>query len=197
MSNNTHCVIDLETTSTNPARGRILSIGLAIGRPDNDGDIVAEEIRVRSDDIVNLHEEDDEGTLAWWHEVEMSGEAGMIAYSQAFFSEDAVHIEDALVWLNEKLKEHDVRYVWGNGSSFDISFLDRFYYQTQIKPHYKYGNVRDMRTLMHLARSFGVKKESFEFPEGMYRHVASHDAIHEYHMLAAAWQAIKKGAKNA
>lgn len=193
-----HAVIDLETTSLDPANGRILSIGVACQEIDKGGkahgEVATVEIPVMADDIINHMDQDDPDTMTWWYELEGSGDKGVTAYAMAHYPGKQIHIEDALHRLNEFMKENKVRYVYGNGPDFDIAFLSRYYNLCGIEKKWYFYHVRDVRTLLHAA---GIDKRKVPFPEHLCPHVAHHDAMHELDLVVQAWATLRGGGKDA
>lgn len=187
-----HVVVDLETTSNNPFRGRILTVGAVVGDPKS-GEISDRlHIAVSVDDLYNVREQDCPDTVEWWHEVADSGDQGYRAYMVAWHAHDleVLHIEDALIRLNEFFTANKAEYLWANGPSFDMSYLERFYRTFNIECSIPYHKVRDMRTVMHLAAQHGVYKNAEEYWDGLVNHVAVDDAEGEFRMLSAAWQKL-------
>jgi len=55
----------------------------------------------------------DKDTVEWWKSQPGGGAA-------AFYREDTRDVYDAIEWLRAYIKRHDARYVWANGTRFDI-----------------------------------------------------------------------------
>jgi len=90
------------------------------------------------------------------------------------------------VWFTE-LGPGDI-YVWGNGSTFDISMLEHAFVQLGLHIPWKYYNIRDCRTIQMLAEDL-IDRNDVKF-EGE-KHNALHDARWQAAYTSAMWVAIK------
>ena len=177
--------IDLETTSTNPVTGRILSIGAVAVVRQPEYSVVSEFYSVIGpDQLYNSTEGDSEDTLQWWYKQD-----GMVFEETWRGTKHIYHVmEEFRDWFNNLGNSSEIC-VWGNGPSFDISFLENKAQLLGMDVPWKFYNVRCARTIADLARSFGVKKEDFQF-EGR-PHIAIDDARHEAKYIHAMMQAMK------
>ena len=64
--------------------------------------------------------------------------------------------------------------VWGNGSVFDISILDKWFDMLGMNAPWKFWNVRDVRTVVDI---MNINPKEFSF-DGI-KHNAIDDAIHQ------------------
>lgn len=170
-----HWSIDLETLGTS-ANAVILSIGaaefdLTTGRITN-------QFYRKLDSRMQKTRHMDMNTLDWWNEQELK------VRTEAFSGKKM--LSSALTELYTCIKAQDC--VWGNGSSFDISILDHAY---EYSTPWKFWNVRDMRTIMALAKDLGFDKNNIA-REGDH-HNALDDAIHQARLISAAYQHIMRG----
>lgn len=186
MSNNA-VVIDLETTSTTPARGRILSIGAARVNLETGEVGSTYYTTIQADAIYNPPTEDNPETMGWWHSQPRD------ALYEAFSERE--HIYHALNGFCDWFKQDDPdnTLVFGNGPSFDISFLDKKFLDMEMEAPWKFFNIRDARTLEQIAEVFGVKRHHFKFT-GV-KHNALDDALYEAQYISAMYQKIMEGAK--
>ena len=177
----THVMIDLETLGTT-SRSAWISIGAVCFDPDT-GVIDTGNAFYRNVDWDSaLRGREVSGdTLKWWMRQDPAAKDAVIHAGWP--------IEAVLTALSEWLPEGCV--VWGNGSSFDISMLEDTYHQYGVTVPWKFWNVRDVRTVVHLAQGL-VERGSVPF-EGT-KHNALSDAIHQAKYVSAMWQALRGGA---
>ena len=83
--------------------------------------------------------------------------------------------------------------VWGNGSSFDISMLEYSMARTIEKaPPWQFWNVRDCRTIKHLAEALGL---AYNGQRKGVHHSALDDAVFQAEWVSYYWQRITAGPK--
>lgn len=197
-----HVMIDLETLSTE-SNALILTIG-AIKFSLNDlegkiGDTFYRRIDLSSyynmtnnsllDHIIhksqtiqseintssNHHFDINSNTLSWWSSQSIQ------ARSEAFYGDDRVNIKDALLsfiqWLDKTI------YVWSHGSCFDIPILENALKIFNYKVPWKFWNIRDTRTIYHLARIMPVDSD---IPPNLTSHHALGDCYKQTHAVIKA-----------
>lgn len=181
---------DLETLSTN-GDAAILSIGATAFNRDTGEIGPAFYIEVDVDDAIR-HGHVSGSTLAWW--MSQSAEAKTV-FSTA--PESKSLLPTAMRQLAEFVTGvggPDVR-VWGNGSSFDVSILETAFRKTQswAPMPWEFWNIRDMRTIVDVAREVGFDTRRVPFV-GV-AHNAGADATHQAKVISAAWLHVTQPAR--
>lgn len=140
---NNHCMVDLETTGVDPGCC-ILTIG-AVVFDKNFTELSTFESAIKHHESLRFGFTDDADTLMWWlqqpkiaHDAAFSGKYGPDQILQAFAD-----------WLSD----HDVKYIWGNGASFDNAILEAAYKKLDIEIPWKFYNNRCYRTIKSLRPS--------------------------------------------
>lgn len=173
---------DLETLGTR-YDSYILSIGVA--KFDiKTGDILGTfHKQVICDDRFNI----DLDTVMWW--IGRSESACKAILNRS----GAIPIEMVLNELGSFIPDKENSYVWGNGSSFDITLLDHAYSKCNLKQPWGFRNVRDMRTIVDVVegikgppRTGGKVFDKKSIPFQGDRHNALHDAEHQARIISAA-----------
>ena len=90
-------------------------------------------------------------TIAWW--MQQSGEARKV-----FDQDKAISLTTALGLFSSFMQDGEERSlkVWGNGSSFDNVILANAFESTGLTAPWKFRNNRDMRTIVGLAKHWGI-----------------------------------------
>lgn len=123
-------------------------------------------------------------TVAWWLKQDY-GPRMQMALSIAEEAPEAY----ALHVLDDFLHQNNVEYVWGNGATFDITILESGYRRCGRDAPWQFWNIRDMRTIVHLAEELKhFRREDIE-REGTH-HDAGADSRHQAKVIAAAWKAL-------
>lgn len=182
-----HCMLDLETLGT--GRGaQIVSVGAVTF--DSDGldteSTFYRRIKLPERVIVEVD------TLAWWAK---QNEAARVE----LFAEPRCSLNDACVEFTRWWTTSGCRYVWSHGATFDVPMLeqhfpwytDPFTLRREGGPPWKYGDVRDTRTLYQLA---GLDLKAFRGVHSAYAAVdVKHNAVHDAVAQAlAAYHAIRQ-----
>jgi len=165
-----HIMLDIETLGTGPD-AVILSIGACSVATDQFGRpwvTYYDEI-----DPTQAGRVTDISTVIWWMEQSLKGTTPPMCGIRP--------IEEILGDFNSWLHDDFIRpiVVWCKGTDFDIKILTHAMKQHNIKPAWKYNNVRDCRTVFEL---FPVAKEAI--PANENPHNALEDAIHQAAQLA-------------
>jgi len=169
---------DLETLDTKPT-SYIISIGVCIF------DFTSGEIIKRFSYLID-HEEQPGRTISgstvqWWLRQILKGN------TEDLVLKGRINLTNALTHLRQDLVNYPKATVWGNGSTFDISILESAYnYNTP----WKYYNVRDMRTIVGIAKDMGFNKRDV-FNAGT-AHNAEDDAVHQANIIMACYKHITK-----
>jgi len=178
--------IDLETLGTR-YDSYILSIGIAAFNIETGEIINTFHKKTVCDDNFNI----DLSTVMWW--LNQNDEARKAITKRETITANGVSsevpIEMALNELSNFIPDHKNSIVWGNGSSFDITLLDHAYHKCGLKQPWIYYNVRDMRTIVDIAKSMGFMKERIKF-EGV-KHDALADAEHQALVISNAYNYIR------
>ena len=177
-----HIMIDLETLDTKPSAA-IVSIG-ACGFEITNGDIgntFYQKVALSSAIDGRTISAD---TLKWWmtqdRDVRASTFDGVTLFPQALrdLAAFVLQIEDEVGCAC---------HVWGNGSTFDISILEDAYRQHGIPVPWKFYNVRDVRTIVHVAECL-LSRDDVPF-EGV-PHNALDGAKHQAKYVSLMWSAL-------
>lgn len=171
-------MIDLETLGTSPD-APVLSIGAVYFDPATGR--MGKEFHVKLNFVEGCRgRQIDPSTVEWW--MGQSDEARSALTSGGSYDQ-----YEALTSFGMFLKE-DVR-VWGNGATFDISMLENLYRQLGRTIPWKYYNVRDVRTVVAMAKGI-LNRDDFTF-KGI-KHDALADAIHQAKYVSAMWMILRK-----
>jgi hypothetical protein len=141
-----HVMIDIETLSTTP-NALILTIGA----------IKFDTLKTISNDIKKTNNfykrividtnndkfDVDELTQIWWNNQEKS------AKYEALVNPDRIPLKQALLEFNIWFGKS--KYIWSNGSVFDIVILENAYKVCNIVVPWNFWNIRDVRTAMDMA----------------------------------------------
>lgn len=178
-----HVMIDLETMGTEPDTV-ICSVGATFFSPDT-GDLgPCYYARVEWEDGAQEGRTITPQTEAFWRR------QGVEATKEIFDRNDRHSLEDVLshfrVWLHTQGGKNII--VWGNGATFDISILENAYGSGDDAP-WKFWNVRDVRTICHLADHIYNHKKDFPFNGA--EHHAMDDAKHQAVYVSKMWQHLK------
>ena len=148
----TDVMLDLETLSTKN-NAIILIIGaIKFNRNDkwddsfnldniNKNKIFYQRITIESCEKVGLDR--DIKTEEWWNQQDEC------VFNEAFgYENERISIQDALKNFNKWFGTS--KYIWGNGSIFDITILSEAYNRCGIEIPWKFYNVRDLRTILDI-----------------------------------------------
>lgn len=175
-----HVSIDLETLGKGHDAA-ITQLGWCDFDPDNMeiGDPKALLISPREGVI-------DPSTVAWWLTQSDAARKTMVAAI-----EHGGLLAPALLSFGRHLETlGDEVCVWGNGATFDITILESAYNRCTLTPPWAFYNVRDMRTIVHLAQDLRGFNGASVVRAGVH-HDAAADAAHQARVITAAWQALK------
>lgn len=146
-------MIDLETLSTSP-NAVVLSIGACFF------DIETGEIGEKFYKVLDVEQQLDRGrvidssTLSWW--MNQSKEAKSV-FLQKSENVDAA-LKEFCRWATVTSNFQDM-YVWGNGSTFDVTIMETLMKVSNVPLPWKFFNVMDLRTFRRfVANNQKVKK---------------------------------------
>jgi len=153
-----HVMHDIETLGTKPG-SIILSIGAVAFCPT--------ERVIKSTFYINIDEEQsralglfaEQSTIDWW--------AGQSTEARAALCVNAVSPMAALADYFSWFTAVDGEFIWSHGASFDTPLVEAAAMRLDIPPPWRFWNVRDTRTIFHLAgngpdRSKGVHHNALD-----------------------------------
>ena len=106
-----------------------------------DKNIFYKRISISSCEKIGLHR--DLNTENWWKKQDLE------AYNEAFgYEKERIDIKVALKEFSKWYG--DSKYIWGNGSIFDITILSEAYLRCNLDVPWKFYNVRDLRTILDI-----------------------------------------------
>ena len=145
----TNVMLDIETLSTAP-NALILTIGaikfdrfVDINKDIKKTDFFYRRIVI---DTENSNFQIDEKTKIWWNKQEQK-----VKY-EALVNPDRTPLDEALLQFNVWFGKS--KYVWSNGSVFDIVIMENAYKAFSIDVPWKFWNIRDVRTIMDVAQVY-------------------------------------------
>lgn len=135
-----HCMVDLETLSTQPDAA-ILSIGAVIIEPGPGlTETFYEVVELQSCLDVGLRV--DASTVYWWLEQSESARLALL--------KKRVPLDTALQAFAIFYAKYGAERLWGHGSNFDEPILRTAFARVKRPLPWKYRDVRDTRTLYEL-----------------------------------------------
>ena len=135
-----HIMLDLETLGTIPGSS-LLSIGaVQFDLDGNLGTTFHQNVSAASCREIGLIE--DPATIAWWSK--QSKEA------QDRVKADPKPVTAVISAFSMWFMKSGCEFVWGNGSTFDVTLMEAVYRRLGISAPWKFWNVRDVRTALHL-----------------------------------------------
>lgn len=165
----THLMLDLETLGTRP--GAVILTAAFVRFSDE----AHTTINLSVPEQTALGMEQDESTLAWWHQ--QSPEAWTRA------TEKPLGVVAGLSFLSQWIAwasgGGDVL-IWCHGATFDCPLLGELYRRANVPCPWQYWQVRDTRTLYDLA---AVNVKDYAVPPP---HVALNDALGQTRAARAA-----------
>lgn len=161
-----HMMVDLETMGTRPGSA-IVSIGACVFDPNAGTSRPPAKTYYQNVDLqscVDAGLRCDAGTIGWW--MKQSEEARQALTGQG----EPIHV--ALKGLFAFAA--GCKHVWGHGAGFDPVLLDSAAYACRLPVPWKFWDVRDTRTLFHLAQ---FKKADWQPKRTGTHHNALDDAV--------------------
>lgn len=135
-------MVDIETLGKKPGAA-VLTIGAVMFGAGGLGATFYSPVQLQSCIDVGLTIDPD--TVAWW--MKQSDEA-----RKAAFCADAPALPVVLMRFTDWFVTQQARYPWCHGATFDVPILDAAYAACGMQAPWKFYDVRDTRTLYHLAR---------------------------------------------
>lgn len=166
------CMIDLETLGTDPGCV-VVSIGAVFFDLDSGNLGPTFHMVLDIDEQLKSGRTITGDTLKWWF--------GQDEAAKRVFHEKAKSAKVSLTLFNQWFSSNGgpKTYVWGNGSSFDISILENLYNSNGLPTPWKYNKIMDLRTF----KRFMGRGESVEHTG------IAHDALDD--AVAQAYYVIK------
>lgn len=161
-----HCMVDLETTGLHGGCA-ILSIGAVAFTPDFKL-MSTFEAYISHDESFKRGFKDDHSTIEWWERQPQD------VRDKTFGGKTEPEV--ALMEFNDWLASMNVKFVWGNGASFDNAILEWAYNHLGIAPQWAFYNNRCYRTIKALAPEVQLTRV------GQHHH-AIDDALSQYNHL--------------
>ena len=165
-----HLMIDLETLGTDPS-APIVAIGAVFFDPKT-GELGAEFSATIDFESACEKRIPDASTIKWWMKQSDDARAKVLRGKEK--------MKDQLFELQYFITTHSHSSKvkpWGNGATFDISMLEDCFKCYGMQAPWKFGNIRDVRTVVELGEMIALTKDLVEF-EGT-PHVALDDAKHQ------------------
>lgn len=186
MSTKHNIMIDLETLGTF-MNAPVVTIGACFFDPMTGeiGDKFYE--RIDLSEAMRFGRADPE-TIRWWLKQE--------AEAQRELAKPGKKADEVLNALASFYRRSNDGKVWGNGASYDITLLE-YQYDRVLgqKAPWAFWNIRDVRTVVHLAE--GLVKKPAAFTKGGTAHNALDDCIFQVGYVSKMWQALRgKGFKH-
>lgn len=130
-------MIDLETLGNTP-QTPVVSLGATFFCPDTKQKGPTFYMVLNTKEQISDGRKPDQSTLDWW--ARQSPEA------RAVFDQPTKPTVEVLETFTAWFKANRGKYVWGNGSTFDISILEDMYRMYNLKCPWLFYNVMDLRT---------------------------------------------------
>lgn len=159
-------MVDLETTGVDPGCG-ILTIG-AVCFDQNFNELSLFETAVNHEESVRMGFKDNPSTMEWWLKQKPD------AYNAAFCGTNPPDI--ALKEFADWIRSNGIRFIWGNGASFDNTILEAAYKHLDVDvPWYFFNNrcyrtIKALRTGIQLDR-VGVHHKALDDAVSQLRHM--------------------------
>lgn len=171
------CVLDIETSDTDPARGHILQIA-AIKFSAQTGEISTETFDRCLLPLPNRRW--DEGTRNWWMK-----RKDVLQSLLDRMEEPKKVLEDLRDWAG-----HDNMSMWGKPTHFDHSFLASFYRDLGMQIPFNFRRANDMNSFI---RGAYWPEEPPAWEKIIEFKGAEHNAIDDcWHQLRVIFKALKK-----
>ena len=172
-----HVMLDLETFGTRP--GCVLrSIGMVMFDPE--GDTLGAEfyMNLTEDDQLAAGCHKDPDTVAWWDRQSSQSQSQLLVDQKPF-----LHVAPLITSF---IKGNRGKFVWSQGSNFDIVLLEHSMQVFGHKAPWLFYNTRDTRTAYNMSK-FDTKSLR---REGTY-HNALDDAKHQARCVQASYRNIR------
>lgn len=124
----------------------------------------------------------DPETIRWWLKQDPAAQGELAKRGRS--------APDVLNTLKAFYRKGQDAKVWGNGPTFDITMLDYQYNRVlKEKSPWPFWNVRDVRTVVHLAE--GLVKRPAAFTKDKVAHNALDDCIFQVAYVSKMWRALR------
>lgn len=147
-------MIDLETLGTDPVTAPIIQIGVVAFRLEDDGPacegsgpFFQRAVRAASNLRPPFNRVIDPNTVAWWADTDPKLLVRLLRDTDGDSLREVLgELGLWIIGLGD-----DVKGVWGNGATFDISMLEMAYKQADLLTPWHFRTVRDVRTMAMIA----------------------------------------------
>lgn len=172
-----HVMMDLETWGTRSGSA-LRSVGAVVFDPKETG-VDAETFYANIDrqSCSDMGLTEDASTVAWWDRQSAEAEATLAV--------DQRPLREVVRDFNRWFRATGCAHVWSHGASFDVVLWEWACLACDEKEPWKFWDVRDTRTLYHLA---GVDLKSV--PRDGVHHNALDDAVHQARCVQLAYQTL-------
>lgn len=183
------CVaFDLETLSTNPNGGVVLSLGLCVfhlSQKNEFDDLLNQSMEMLFDKQQQLDKgrHVDPATEGWWSQQGETAQRVLNPEPGTTVDCTDLHVMLSRFYQNLGINKTSIKETrWFSRGHFDASFIEDFCRTFEMDAPYKYWCWRDSRTYLD-AKGLGPLNQKMEKPPQMVAHNAKHDAAFEAYML--------------
>ena len=175
----TDLMVDIETLGTK-SYALILSVAIVEFNmiTGEIGDNIYLKISINDSLLNDFKIEGD--TLIWW--MNQDKDAKIV-----FDNKNSFKCVDALTHITKFILNKEYLKIWGNSARFDLGLLQNYYNKFNMNIPWKYGNERDVRTLVDFYPD--IKKELVF--DGI-KHDALADCLHQIKYCSLIYNKIKK-----
>jgi exodeoxyribonuclease VIII len=178
MIKGTHLMIDLETFGTKPD-APIVSIGAAVF--DLETGVYKKFERLIDLDSALKYGKPSGSTLEWWFRQDQK------AISKTILSKSRDQLPQAILDLQEFIKENSPKVVWAKSPAFDIRILENAFDAVGLTLPVQYWKCADVRTIEKLAPS--VYKQAIAEYENQSKAIA-HTALADCYRQVVGIKAV-------
>lgn len=142
-----HLMLDLETLGATPG-SIVLSAGAVAFDPYHE--IISEEEQHRFYRNFGITPQKDlgldfeAGTFLWWLQQDKAAIDALLRKQ--------VHIKEGIQSFINFFKRNGYTYIWSHGAGFDVPVIEHIMRLLELEIPWKFWNVRDTRTIFHLAK---------------------------------------------
>lgn len=127
-------------------------------------------------------------TVIWWMGQSDAARAGFNQNSGDDMAELIALVQSLHRKISQVIEEADEVEIWAKGPQFDIVAIESLFDDIGLSAPWKYGQIRDLRTIMAAA---GVDRHSVEFPASLTPHHALSDCKYQILQLTESWRRMR------